>query len=47
MIPKPKKHETKIKFLARCIPFVINNGTAKNLKNAVAVCTMLHENKKL
>jgi len=45
-MPKPKKQETKSKFFARCIPFVINEGTAKNLKQAVAICAMLHENKK-
>ena len=45
MIPKPKKYQTKVQFFARCIPFVIINGTAKNLKQAVAICAMLHEKK--
>jgi hypothetical protein len=45
MIPKPKRNETKVKFYARCIPFVIKEGTAKNLKQAVSICAMLHEKK--
>lgn len=45
-MPAPKKQESKVKFVARCIPAVIKKGTAKNLKQAVAICAMFWDNKK-
>jgi hypothetical protein len=45
-MPAPKKQESKVKFLARCIPAVIKKGTAKNLKQAVAICAVFWEKKK-
>ena len=41
-MPKPYKKESKVKFYARCIPAVMDKGTAKNLKQALVICSMLH-----
>jgi len=37
-MPKPKQGETEDQFVERCIPFVLNEGTAKDEKQAVAIC---------
>jgi hypothetical protein len=42
-MPEPRKKEKKYKFMARCIPVVIEKGTAQNLKQAVAICTALYD----
>lgn len=42
-MPAPIKKEKKVKFLARCIPVVIEKGTAQNLKQAVAICAALYD----
>jgi len=36
-MPKPKKGQTKSEFLDLCIPQVLEEGTAKNQKQAVAI----------
>lgn len=42
-MPAPRKKEKRYKFMARCIPVVIEKGTAQNLKQAVAICAALYE----
>jgi len=37
-MPKPKKYEREDKYLKRCIPKTLNDNTAKNVKQAVAIC---------
>ncbi|MFW6129699.1 MAG: hypothetical protein ACOC56_00860 [Atribacterota bacterium] len=37
-MPLPKKGEEKDKYIERCIPIVIDHGTAKTEKQAVAIC---------
>lgn len=40
-MPKPKNEETKDQFIGRCIPVVIEDGTAKDKKQATAVCNSI------
>ncbi len=42
-MPNPIPDETVKEFMARCIPMVMEDGTAENNKQAVAVCTMMWE----
>jgi len=37
-MPTPRKDETKDEYIKRCIPYVIKEGTAKNPKQAYAIC---------
>ncbi len=37
-MPVPNKNEQKDKFISRCIPIVINEGTTKDSKQAAAIC---------
>jgi len=37
-MPVPKKGETEKDFISRCIPYVIKEGTAKDTKQAAAIC---------
>lgn len=37
-MPKPKEGETQKEFVSRCIPMVMDEGTAKDDKQAVAIC---------
>lgn len=37
-MPKPQKYESEKKFISRCIPQVISEGTAKDAKQAAAIC---------
>jgi len=37
-MPIPKKGETKKDFISRCIPFVIEEGTTDDPKQAAAIC---------
>lgn len=47
IMPTPRKNETKKKFISRCIPIVIEDGTAKDNKQGFAVCnSMWNEAKK-
>ena len=42
-MPKPKKGEKKREYIARCIPVVLREGTAKSREQAVAICNSLWE----
>jgi len=42
-MPKPEKGESKEHYISRCIPIVINEGTAKNPKQANAICHSMWE----
>lgn len=37
-MPLPKEGESKEDFIKRCIPFVLKEGTAKNVKQAYTIC---------
>lgn len=37
-MPNPRKGERRSKFVSRCIPIVLDEGTAKSNEQAVAVC---------
>ena len=37
-MPTPRKDETQEEFISRCIPMVINEGTAKDQEQAAAIC---------
>jgi hypothetical protein len=46
-MPKPKKDEKEKDFISRCIPIVMDEGTAEDNKQAAAVCySMWRESKK-
>lgn len=45
-MPTPKKNETRDDFIDRCIPIVIDEGTAKDGKQAYAVCRSMYDDKK-
>ncbi|RLC88771.1 MAG: hypothetical protein DRJ03_01600 [Chloroflexi bacterium] len=46
-MPKPKKNEKQKDFVSRCIPIVMHEGTAKDNKQAAAICnSMWREAKK-
>jgi len=42
-MPEPKQNEKHSPFIERCIPIVLKDGTAKNSKQAVAVCNSMWE----
>jgi len=46
-MPRPGKNETKKDFIKRCVPIVIEDGTAKDSDQAVAICNSLWEKKKM
>jgi hypothetical protein len=43
--PTPKEDESKDDFIERCIPIVLEDGTAENNEQAVAVCMSMWEEK--
>lgn len=45
-MPKVKKGETQKKYISRCIPFVINEGTTKDPSQAAAICHSLWDKHK-
>src|SRR5262245_61652643 len=46
-MPTPRKGETQSDFVSRCIPVVLREGTAKDQKQAAAIChSMWRESKK-
>ena len=45
-MPTPRKEETRKEFIERCVPEVIEDGTAKDGKQANAVCINIWEGKK-
>jgi len=44
-MPKPKEGESRKDFVGRCVPIVMDEGTAKDNKQAVAVCNSMYEKK--
>jgi hypothetical protein len=42
-MPYPKKDEKKSDYISRCIPYVIKEGTAKDEKQAAAICYSMWE----
>lgn len=45
-MPKPHKGEEKDRFVSRCIPIVLKDGTATTQEQAVAVCISIWEQDK-
>ncbi len=41
-MPTPRPDESEKVFIARCIPIVLKEGTARNQAQAVAVCASMH-----
>jgi hypothetical protein len=47
-MPTPTENETQQEFINRCIPMVINEGTAQNPEQAFAICqSMFERNEKM
>jgi uncharacterized protein YdcH (DUF465 family) len=44
-MPEPRKNEKREDFVNRCIPVVMKDGSAKDNKQAVAMCNSIYENK--
>jgi len=45
-MPKPKLNESRDDYVARCIPIVLDEGTAKDQEQAVAVCSSMWQEAK-
>jgi len=45
-MPTPGENETKDEFIERCIPIVLDDGTAKDNKQASAICNSMWEQEK-
>lgn len=45
-MPTPKPNESKKEYIDRCIPIVINEGTAKDGQQAAAICNSMWKEKK-
>ncbi|MFW6174054.1 MAG: hypothetical protein ACOC5T_09945 [Elusimicrobiota bacterium] len=45
-MPEPREDESKDKFIKRCIPYVINEGTAKDGSQARAICESIWDDSK-
>ena len=45
-MPEPKENETRKEFVTRCVPIVIDDGTAEDGDQAVAVCNSMWEEAK-
>lgn len=44
-MPEPSEGETREEFISRCIPIVLEDGTAEDNKQAVAICNSMWEQK--
>jgi len=44
-MPTPRRDETRDEFIARCIPIVLEEGTAQSNAQAVAVCNSMYDEK--
>ena len=44
-MPTPRKEETETEFVQRCIPIVLNEGTASDSSQAAAICRSLYKTK--
>jgi hypothetical protein len=42
-MPTPNENETEQEFVSRCIPIVINEGTAQSTEQAFAICQSMYE----
>jgi hypothetical protein len=42
-MPTPQENETEENFIQRCIPIVLNDGTAETPEEAYAVCASMYE----
>jgi len=42
-MPTPNQNETEQEFVSRCIPMVINEGTASNPEQAYVICMSMFE----
>ena len=42
-MPMPNENESKKDFVSRCIPVVLGEGTAKDEKQAAAICYSMFE----
>ena len=42
-MPTPSENESKKDFVSRCIPVVLGEGTAKDEKQAAAICYSMFE----
>jgi hypothetical protein len=42
-MPTPNENETQQEFINRCIPMVINEGTAQSPEQAFAICQSMFE----
>lgn len=45
-MPDPSSYNSKSKFMSACVPVVLEEGTAKSQKQAVAICNSMWESKK-
>jgi len=45
-MPTPKQGESRKAFVARCIPFVLEEGTASTPQQAAAICNSLYNRAK-
>jgi hypothetical protein len=45
-MPSPRSGEIQKDFVSRCIPIVIEEGTAKDAKQAAAICYSMWRNRK-
>lgn len=45
-MPTPMKNETRSHFVSRCVPYVLDEGTAKSSDQAVAICHSLWRRKR-
>ena len=45
-VPTPRPGENRKAFVARCIPIVMREGTAKDNKQAVALCYSMYRESK-
>ena len=45
-MPTPNENESEKDFVARCIPVVLDEGTAKDDKQAVAICYSMYKQHK-
>ena len=44
-MPTPRENEPRDEFISRCIPLVIEEGTAQSPEQALAICTTFYEDK--
>jgi hypothetical protein len=45
-MPTPRDNESERDFINRCIPIVIEDGTADNVGQAYAICASMYEQDK-